>query len=478
MARKGGLAVGTSYSIFFFLLFWSLLIGGESLADRLIVPPAVAMWSGNAVVGLCGLLLITRMIRETRFLTFDPVISFFHRIFTRRQGSRPWLAVRLVTMVAAAPFNLFFLIIRKVIGILPSYLMRKFTGHLVGEMAAMVIVFVILDYVGNLRRFYGASFSDVGRYYLYYAPWIAQTMLPLVTLLATMFSMVSLAKHSELIAMKGSGISIRQLTVPLLVLGIGLAAGSFYFGEKVIPAANQRRKELTDQLRDMRVQGTTAAPGKGPREFRRDFYYFGDRRTIYYFQEFRTRPQLARNVRRETVRDNRVVQQVRARSAEYRGGVWYLLDGTVRQFGDETVGVTAFDTLPDTVLQSSPEDMVVSLKGKEEMSYWELRDFIDKVRRQGERVSKYTAELYFKIALPVMNCIVILIGIALTARMGRRGGAALFGIGLMMTFCYWIMARFALAFAQNGTIPPLAGAWFGNLFFLVIGLVLYRKALR
>jgi len=25
---------------------------------------------------------------------------------------------------------------------------------------------------------------------------------------------------------------------------------------------------------------------------------------------------------------------------------------------------------------------------------------------------------------------------------------------------------------------PLAGAWFGNLFFLVIGLVLYRKALR
>jgi len=150
----------------------------------------------------------------------------------------------------------------------------------------------------------------------------------------------------------------------------------------------------------------------------------------------------------------------------------------VRQFGDETVGVTAFDTLPDTVLQSSPEDMVVSLKGKEEMSYWELRDYIDKVRRQGERVSKYTAELYFKIALPVMNCIVILIGIALTARMGRRGGAVLFGIGLMMTFCYWIMARFALAFAQNGTIPPLAGAWFGNLFFLVIGLVLYRKALR
>ncbi|MFW6245720.1 MAG: LptF/LptG family permease, partial [Fibrobacterota bacterium] len=91
-------------------------------------------------------------------------------------------------------------------------------------------------------------------------------------------------------------------------------------------------------------------------------------------------------------------------------------------------------------------------------------------------VDKYLAELEFKIALPFMNFIVILLGIAITARAGRKGGAALFGISLFMTFFFWLISRFALVFAQNGHIPTTVGAWIGNAIFLFIGLVLYRKA--
>ena len=75
-----------------------------------------------------------------------------------------------------------------------------------------------------------------------------------------------------------------------------------------------------------------------------------------------------------------------------------------------------------------------------------------------------------------MNFIVILLGIAITARAGRKGSAVLFGIGLMMTFAYWLISRFAIVFAQNGHLPTLVGAWIGNVIFFVLGLFLYRKA--
>jgi lipopolysaccharide export system permease protein len=214
------------------------------------------------------------------------------------------------------------------------------------------------------------------------------------------------------------------------------------------------------------------------REYRRDFYYFGDKKSLYFFEEFRTRPYSSSHVWRQRFDGSHITQRVRAQSMEYRDSVWYLIKGSVRNFTGDSSAIFSFDTLRDSVLNVSPDEMVVAIRGKEEMSYWELKEYIDKVRRQGEKVSMYMADLHFKTALPLMNLIVIILGISVTARMGRKGGAVLFGIGLALTFSYWIIARFALAFAQNGQVSPLMGAWFGNILFFILGIVLYRKAVQ
>jgi lipopolysaccharide export system permease protein len=62
--RQSGLAMAGLMSIVFYLIFWSFLIGGEELADRMILNPAVAMWTPNAVVGLAGIVLIIQTSRE------------------------------------------------------------------------------------------------------------------------------------------------------------------------------------------------------------------------------------------------------------------------------------------------------------------------------------------------------------------------------------------------------------------------------
>ncbi|MBN1759598.1 MAG: LptF/LptG family permease [Chitinispirillaceae bacterium] len=475
MARRGGLTVGASYSLFFFIVYWASLIGGESMADKMIIPPWVAMWGGDIFIAACGIVLIILMLRETT-IRFDALFSWWKGITGRKhpllKAITGNILFRIPGYVALVPRW----ILRKLFGTLPIYLIGMFFGYVVGVLLAIIAIFIAVDYVSNLKRFEGVSLHDVALFYWYYLPWIIQITIPVVLLLASMFSIGKLAKNSELIAMKAAGINLRQLTLPLLALGVALSIGSFYGGEWILPRANSARRVLKDYMKD--PQASTIERVHGIREFRRNFYYFGNPGTMYVFGEFSTVPQMARTVSRESFEGNRIVERISAASMLYDSTGWHFINGSIRSFTDSGVTLTTFDTLNDEVLTSQPVDMVARIKSKEEMSYWELRGFIDAARRRGEKVQKYMGELEFKVALPFMNFIVILLGIAITARAGRKGGAVLFGIGLALMFSFWIISRLAIVFAQNGHFSTLLGAWIGNILFLFIGLVLYRKAMR
>lgn len=85
MARQGGLATGGGLSLVFFLIYWTFLIGGEQLADRRLIGPAVAMWAPNLLVGMGGVLLVVRSVREIAFIPWERWSLWFQRIFHRRK---------------------------------------------------------------------------------------------------------------------------------------------------------------------------------------------------------------------------------------------------------------------------------------------------------------------------------------------------------------------------------------------------------
>jgi len=60
LARRGGFGVGAGISLTLFVLYWSMIIGGEKIAERGLLDPALSVWSANAVIGLFGLFLLHR----------------------------------------------------------------------------------------------------------------------------------------------------------------------------------------------------------------------------------------------------------------------------------------------------------------------------------------------------------------------------------------------------------------------------------
>lgn len=89
MARKGGIGTGILYSLAFFVIYWICLIGGENLADRLLLNPYLAMWASNIIIGIFGIFITIAMVRDkfsgdSRFFrAIRAVKGFFGRVFKR-----------------------------------------------------------------------------------------------------------------------------------------------------------------------------------------------------------------------------------------------------------------------------------------------------------------------------------------------------------------------------------------------------------
>jgi lipopolysaccharide export system permease protein len=64
MSKKGGFAISTGLSFGFFLIYYVLLIGGEEMADRTFLSPAVGMWSPNLIILLIAVYLLFHTVRE------------------------------------------------------------------------------------------------------------------------------------------------------------------------------------------------------------------------------------------------------------------------------------------------------------------------------------------------------------------------------------------------------------------------------
>lgn len=71
MVRKGGFGVAAGISLFFFLVYWAFLIGGEKLSERGFFSPFIGMWAANFVLGFVGIMLTIKTNKEAKTISFN-----------------------------------------------------------------------------------------------------------------------------------------------------------------------------------------------------------------------------------------------------------------------------------------------------------------------------------------------------------------------------------------------------------------------
>lgn len=61
LTKGGSFGSSALISLGFYVLYWISMIGGEKLADRGLLSPAVAMWSGNVIIGVIAVIVTLRV---------------------------------------------------------------------------------------------------------------------------------------------------------------------------------------------------------------------------------------------------------------------------------------------------------------------------------------------------------------------------------------------------------------------------------
>ncbi|MEO8232555.1 MAG: LptF/LptG family permease [Ignavibacteriota bacterium] len=84
MVRKGGFGVAAGISLFFFLIYWAFLIGGEKLSERGFFSPFIGMWSANIVLGVIGIILTIKTNKEAKTITFNFIKKLIPKKFRQK----------------------------------------------------------------------------------------------------------------------------------------------------------------------------------------------------------------------------------------------------------------------------------------------------------------------------------------------------------------------------------------------------------
>jgi lipopolysaccharide export system permease protein len=355
----------------------------------------------------------------------------------------------------------------KLVSFFPSrtvaiYMGRMFLVRTFAVLAALVLVLQALDLLstsGDILAFPGNGDAQVWHYVSLRAPQIISRFLPFSVLLGTILTLITMNQNSEIVALKGSGLSAHQVLAPLLVASLGVAVISFVFNDRVVARATATLN-----------QWQKVDYGKLPIDR-------GDRANVW-------------------VRDGDdliEVAQIRGRGDATKLGGITLYDRTGgnlvailradhghRVANGWLVGpVTRFDVARGTVTNQDsviiakdvrPDQFTLASVDADGLSFGALKSTIADLSDAGRPTKALEGSLWHKLSGPLSSVLMPLLGAVAAfgiARSGKLFVRAVIGMGL--GFAFFVADNFALAMGNLGAYPPFLAAWAPFLLFLLIG---------
>lgn len=355
--------------------------------------------------------------------------------------------------------------------LIDRYVLRLFVRTLFYGLVSFLGVFILIDLVDHVDDFIDdeAAILSILKFYVYITPSYLDYSLPISMMLASMFTMGVLGKSREYTAILSSGTSLARMCRTVLIFGVIMTGLSIAWREGVVAEANRRHHDV----REYEIEGKTRDRLKA----RRNFTHVDEDGRVYLVSRFRPRPPTLEWVSIQTFTDSTLVQRIDARRAVWTTDHWELEDGSLRDFdaaGKETVTSFASHRLEgDTEPPASFSDRRVD---PEDMNWAQLGEFADWVERTGGDPTSYRAEMAHKLSFPVINLIVVLLGLSIGASQRRDTLWAGFGATIGAAFGYYLLMDFGLELGRSGMVPPLVSAWSGNVLYGASGIFLFWRA--
>ena len=358
--------------------------------------------------------------------------------------------------------------------ILTRYILREFCVPLFYCLTGFVSIYLLFELFGSFSRLMAAKPGILAAAaYLagYFAPYF-QWMAPACLMLATLYTMWRFCRHSEIVAMRASGIGFFTIVKPILAMSVLMACAVWWVNESYVPRTGSWAKKF----KEVRFNAAEMDGANG--------ILFVNARAGRHWHADMPRPADAtvlENVRVTEDITGRHERRITSPRAEYKDGRWIFYSPRVVRFEngleipDEKVPQNAglwsfpdFDERPEELLWESSEWQYMSTRDR--LGYLETHANLEEKTRRKRRYDVW-AQAVAPFACVVITLFAIPMGIA-TGRQSVSKGI----IGaLAMFFMFYGLTILCMVLAARGWLAPFPAAVFPDLVFLALGVRLFWK---
>ena len=478
--RRGGRAGGFVLAIILVSAYYIVFVFCAELARGGSLPIWLGIWTANILMAAAGIVLfpsmdelgdsslrerlvqIGRSWRQTGFPISKQTLEVRAADdLTREKADEAQARSSRLRVVGSFP------------QVLDYYLLRNFIFYFALLLVGFILLFEIFtffDLLDDVAR-HRATYLDVTNYFRYLSYYLTYQLAPLACLVSILITLGIMTKNNELVAFKAAGISLYRVALPLLLAGAMVTVALVAFDETYLPYANRRAEELHSMIKGLPPQ-TYLEPqrrwiiGNNSKIYNYQVYD-SDRRRFGGLAVFELDPQ--------TFALSRRIYAARA-SWEPQQGAWILESGWIRDFqGGKVSRYAEFNVVELPELDEPPAYFTREVRQSSEMDWFELRNYIDRLRHSGFDVAQLTVQLYKKLSFPLIAPVVILLAIPFSILVGSRGAVGGLSLGVGLAVIYWATAALFEALGGVGQLPPLLSAWSPDFIFLFCGLYFFLR---
>lgn len=350
------------------------------------------------------------------------------------------------------------------------YISGLFWFYFLGGLLVFMTLFLAIDALGMMVSYKDALPSVLIQYYAYSIPEIIYRMTPVACLLGAIFTLSTLNRNNELVALFASGMSLFRVTASILIWVSLISVGIFFMSDRVLPDFTKNKNFIF--YRDIK---------KNPSLYsmvRNEKIWYRSKDTIFNIKTLNAETQEAQGLTLYYFNQNwDLIQMITAQKVQLLGQNWNLFNGSVTLFTeDSSFPLTSQFRKKTIVMSEDAKDLGSTANTADVLSLGELSEFIERNKEAGLDTVSYEVDYHSKYGFSLAALVMTLVGIPFAVGRQRSGGLMLnMGICLGLVFIYWIFYSSALTLGKHGQINPIVSAWFPNIAMGLIGLYFTRK---
>lgn len=363
--------------------------------------------------------------------------------------------------------------------IVDNYIISSIIKIFLATVVIFCCLYILIDITAQLDEFIErkVAVGIIAQYYLSFFPIILVQTSSIACLISVLLTYCGLNNHNEIIVLRSSGLNFWQITKPALFFSLLLSILVFLLSERVIPRATINTKQIRNESME-----TLNNRHKSMKDIK-NLTFYGLKNRLYFIDTFSPSTNELNGITIIQYGNKEgVKEKIVALKGVWASPVWKFSQVRIETFENEEISKSRKVKIYNEKLmdiEETPEDFIRQKLDVNAMNYKELKEYIDKFSNSGavNAIRNLNVDLYNKLAYPLSNFVIVLLGLPFALSIRSRKGATFsaIGIGLGIGFLYYVFTAVFLAFGKGNWLHPFVAAWLSPILFFLIALLIIES---